>query len=92
MKNMTVRGIDKELAEKLRAAARAVKKSVNQVVIDTLEMHFGLKKEKKYTHVYHDLDHLFGRWSEEEYRAIQEKIEEERRIDTELWEIGEHAD
>ncbi|MFP4031723.1 MAG: hypothetical protein ACLFTV_09195 [Desulfococcaceae bacterium] len=34
---------------------------------------------------FHDLDHLFGRWTEEEFQRIQGKIDEERRIDPELW-------
>ena len=46
----------------------------------------GLKKVKTHTVEYHDLDHLFGIWSEEEYKAIQKKIDSERKIDKELWE------
>ena len=34
---------------------------------------------------YHDLDQLFGSWSEEEFNKIQKKINAERRIDTEIW-------
>jgi hypothetical protein len=33
----------------------------------------------------HDLDHLFGQWSEEEFEKIQDKISRERQIDQELW-------
>jgi Arc/MetJ family transcription regulator len=32
-----------------------------------------------------ELAKLFGSWSEEEYRQIQGAIDEERRIDEELW-------
>lgn len=31
------------------------------------------------------MDHLFGIWSEEDYKMIQEKIDSERKIDEELW-------
>ena len=31
------------------------------------------------------LDHLFGRWDEDEFTQIQQKIDSERRIDAELW-------
>jgi len=41
---------------------------------------------KKHTKIYHDLDHLLGRWSEEEFQQIQGKIDSERTIDPELWE------
>lgn len=31
------------------------------------------------------MDHLFGIWSEDEFRAVQGKIDSERKIDKELW-------
>jgi len=85
MKTITVRGIDSVLSEKMKQAAKQEGKSVNQVVIDTIKQHFGMIKEKKFTEVYHDLDHIFGRWSQEEFDKIQGKIDTERKIDKELW-------
>ena len=85
MKTITVRGIDSVLSEKMKQAAKQEGKSVNQVVIDTIRQHFGMAKEKKFTAVYHDLDHIFGRWSQEEFDKIQEKIDTERKTDKELW-------
>ena len=85
MKTITVRGIDSVLSEKMKQAAKQEGKSVNQVVIDTMKQHFGMIKEKKFTVVYHDLDHIFGRWSQEEFDKIQGKIDTERKIDKELW-------
>jgi len=60
-------------------------KSVNQFVLDTLKERLGLKKEKKYTVIHHDMDHLFGIWSENEFKLIQWNIDSERKIDKELW-------
>ena len=37
------------------------------------------------TDVYNDLDHFFGRWSEEEFNQIRGTIDSERKIDRELW-------
>ena len=85
MKTITVRGIDSILSKKLKQAAKEEGRSVNQVVIDTMKQRFGIKKEKKYTMVYHDLDHIFGRWSTEEFERIQGKIDKERKIDKEPW-------
>jgi len=85
MKSMSVRGLDPELEEKLKQVAREKGKSVNQVVIEAMKKQFGLVKERKFTKIYHDLDHLFGRWSQEEFDHIQEKIESGRKIDEELW-------
>jgi hypothetical protein len=85
MKNMTLRGLDLQLADKLRQAAKQEGKSVNQFVLETLKKRLGLEKEKRFTAVHHDMDHLFGRWSTQEFEEIQGKIEIERTIDEELW-------
>jgi ribosomal protein S24E len=86
MKTMTIRGLEPSLIDKLKANAKKQDQSLNQFVIDTLKQHMGMNKEKKFTAVYHDLDHLFGRWSDKEFEKINEKIDSERKIDRELWE------
>jgi len=85
MKTITVRRIEPSLAKELKQAANKEGKSVNQLVIETIKQYLGMKKEKRFTVVYHDMDHLFGRWSEEEFEQIQGKIDSERKIDKELW-------
>ena len=82
MKTITIRGIDDTISEKCKKIAKEEGKSVNQFVLDTLRERVGLKK---HTVVYNDMDHLFGIWSEDDYKAIQEKIDSERKIDNELW-------
>ena len=86
MKTMTIRGLEPSLIDKLKVNAKKQDKSLNQFVIDTLKQHMGMKKEKKFTAVYHDLDHLFGKWSDKEFKKIQGKIDSERKTDKELWE------
>lgn len=85
MKTITIRGIEPDLAEKLKQAAEQSGKSVNQLLLDILKRNFGMLKKKKFTVEHHDMDHLFGRWSEEEFNRIQDKIDKERKIDKELW-------
>ena len=85
MKNMTLRGLDLQLADKLRQAAKQEGKSINQFVLETLKTRLGFQKEKRFTAVHHDMDHLFGKWSTQEFEEIQGKIEAERTIDEELW-------
>lgn len=85
MKTMTIRGLEPFLIDKMKEIAKQQNKSLNQFVVDMLKQHMGMKKEKKYTAVYHDLDYLFGRWSEKEFNQIQGKIDSERKIDKELW-------
>ncbi|MFH2123539.1 MAG: antitoxin [Pseudomonadota bacterium] len=85
MKTITIRRIDDQLAELLKQKAHNEQKSVNQLLLDTLRNSLGLSSEKRFTAEFHDLDHLFGQWSEEEFTAIQGKISKERRVDQELW-------
>lgn len=85
MKTVTVRGLDNELAENLKREAEREGKSLNQFILDSLKQRLGLKKQKKFTAVHHDMDHLFGSWSEKEFRQIQKRINSERKMDEELW-------
>ena len=85
LKSMTLRGLDSQLAAKLKEVAEQEGKSMNQTVLDALRKQFGLDKSRRFTEVHHDLDHLFGRWDEEEFMQIQQKIDSEQRIDSELW-------
>lgn len=85
MKAITIRGVDRDLSEKLKDTAKKQSKSVNQLTIELIRSSLGLTKRKKFTREYDDLDDLFGKWSEEEFRAIDAKIVKERKIDPELW-------
>ncbi|KJS02946.1 MAG: antitoxin [Desulfobulbaceae bacterium BRH_c16a] len=85
MGSISIRGMNDELAALLKEAASSEKKSVNQFVLETLKKQVGLTKEKRFSQEWHDLDSLFGKWSEEEFLQIQRKIDDERQIDEELW-------
>lgn len=85
MKAITLRGIDPETSEKLKQAASRQGKSTNRLILDIIRKELGLGEEQKYSRKYSDLDDLFGRWSEEEFRKISDKISRERQIDPELW-------
>jgi hypothetical protein len=85
MKTITVRGVDATLAEKLKKTARNERKSVNQLVLDSIRHRLGEGKEKRFNVVFHDMDHLFGKWTDTEFKRIQGRIDAERKIDKELW-------
>lgn len=85
MKTITVRGVDSDLAKRLKQVASEETKSVNQFVLEMLKQSVGMKKQKKFTRIYSDLDHLFGAWAEAEFKAVNDKIMDERKIDEELW-------
>jgi hypothetical protein len=53
-------------------------------VLDVLK-DYAAHHKKLYTLEYHDLDFLFGRWTDSEFNNIQAKIDNESQIDDELW-------
>jgi hypothetical protein len=85
MGSISIRGVDEKLATLLKEKASLENKSVNQFVLETLKKQLGLKKEKRFTQEWSDLDSLFGKWSQEEFLQIQEKITSERQIDEDIW-------
>jgi hypothetical protein len=85
MTTISVRGLDPSLAEKLKQAAKNEGKSVNHFILETIKRVLGEEKEKRFSVLHHDMDHLFGTWSQEEFDRIQGKINSERKIDPELW-------
>ena len=85
MSSLSIRGLDDGLSEQLKKAASAEQQSVNQFVIDVLKQRLGLDKPQNFTRCFHDLDQLFGSWSNASFDSIQKKIDSERQIDDELW-------
>jgi hypothetical protein len=85
MKNITIRGIDEALDQALKTAADKESRSINGLVLEVLRERFGLSKGARHTRRHHDLDDLFGRWSEEEYQRVQDMVSEQRKVDPEIW-------
>ncbi len=73
MKAVTIRGLEPEVAKKLKSAAAEQGKSIDQLTLDIIKEGLGLKKERKYSREYDDLDSLFGKWSDAELRETSEK-------------------
>lgn len=82
-KAITLRGIDDQVSSKLKQLAKAENKSVNKFLLDMIKQNIGM--QKKYRKEHHDLDPLFGKWTDDEFRKIQEFIESQRKIDIDLW-------
>ena len=82
---VTIRGIDKVLDQALKTTAEKESRSINQLVIEVLKERFGLTKVAHHTRRYHDLDDFFGRWSAKEYEYIQDVVDEQRKVDPDLW-------
>ena len=85
MKAFTIRGVEPEVAEKLKTMAEKKGKSINQLVLDFIKKNLGLEKEATHSREYDDLDDLLGSWSDDEFIRIHNKINQSRQIDQELW-------
>jgi hypothetical protein len=80
---ITVRNLPPAVAKAVKDKARRERLSLNQAIVRLLEEAMGEKPGKKVVH--HDLDHLAGRWSEEEYQQFLDALREQRQIDPEMW-------
>jgi len=85
MKAITVRGIDESLDRVLRQTADQEAKSVNQLVLEILKAHFGQGKVAHFTRRHHDLDDLFGSWSDDDFEKVMQSVESQHQIDPDVW-------
>ncbi len=85
LKQITLRGIPEEVERIVKKEARKKGTSLNRAFISLLESATGLKREKKRKILYHDLDHLFGKWTDEEAKIFMKTLSLQREIDDDLW-------
>ncbi|MEM8860043.1 MAG: antitoxin [Chloroflexota bacterium] len=84
MTQLTIRNIEKQLHSALKQEASRKNTSMNRLVVHILKEAMGLEKtEMKRT--YHDLDHLAGTWSEDEFKAFEKAMEPFDQIDEDMW-------
>jgi len=80
-----IRNIDERLYKEIKKQAKINSTSMNKFIISIIETEFGFTKKTKKSKKYTDLDNLFSQWSKEEYNLISKNINEQRKIDHELW-------
>lgn len=85
MKTFIIRNIDEGLYKEIKKQAKINSTSMNKFIISIIETEFGFTKKTKKSKKYTDLDNLFSQWSKEEYNLISKNINEQRKIDHELW-------
>ena len=83
MSAITVRNLPPAVAKAVKEKARKDKLSLNRAIVRLLEEATGERGGKKAIH--HDLDHLAGTWSEEEYQQFMVALREQRQVDPEMW-------
>ncbi len=75
----TVRGVPREVDQRLRLRARQRRISLNQLLVEELSAAGGGAPRRRYRR----LKDLGGRWQEDP--AFDRTLAEQRRIDRELW-------
>lgn len=85
MRTITLRNLPPELAEQVEARAKELGLSLNRTVTRLLEEHLLPTSRPLGARRHRDLDHLAGSWSAEEADEFDRGLQEQRRIDPELW-------
>lgn len=84
MTQITIRGMDPEIEQKIRRISRMTEKSLNSVILDIIYKHTGFDR-KKQTPQAASLRRLSGGWSDEEASKFFESIKSCSQIDEEMW-------
>jgi hypothetical protein len=85
---VTIRGIDPDLAQILKRLSREEGISLNKAALRLLARGAGLDREparKRKRTIGHDLDHLFGTWTDSETEAFLDAIGSCGQIDEGFW-------
>jgi len=84
---VVARGLDPELARKIRKLAADEGISLNKAALRLLTKGAGLDRESTNDDtIGEDLDHLLGTWSEEQAEEFAAAVQSLSRTDPELWE------
>ena len=86
MNQLTVRGFDDELAERIRRLAKRDGTSLNRAALKLLRKGAGMADPAQKTDtVGASLDHLIGSWSDDEAAELDAVLEEFEVIDEAAW-------
>ena len=86
MHQLTIRGFDDELADRIRQLASREGISLNRAVLRLLRRGAGLGERNHMPNVVGDsLDHLIGNWTKEEAAEMNRAIDDFSLIDEDMW-------
>lgn len=87
MDQLTIRGFDEELTNRIRDLARREDISLNRAVLRLLRRGAGLGERDRGANTVGDsLDHLIGTWTEQEATEMDCALEHLSRVDEAMWE------
>ena len=83
---LTLRGITPQLEDAIRSLSRKEGISLNKAALKLLTQGANLDRgDDESRTIGHDLDHLFGTWTESEATAFLQATESCRQVDGEFW-------
>ena len=82
IKILTLRKLPDAVADAVQRRAADLHSSFSKALISLLEERIQGSKRKE---LHHDLDHLFGTWSEKDALVFEQDLKNQRRIDPDLW-------
>lgn len=86
MKQLTVRGFDKPLEDRIRSVARSEHVSLNRAALLLLRRGAGLEGEAKPRDVIGDsLDGFIGDWTDDEAREFEQAVSIFETVDEDAW-------
>jgi len=85
IRQLTIRGFDKELEQRLREEARTGDLSLNRAALRLLRRGAGLDRTAPANTVGDGLDHLIGTWSDADEHALRKATVVFERVDKEFW-------
>ncbi len=86
MNQLTLKGFDEELVERIRHFANQEGISLNQAALRLLRVGAGLNQSKDSGDtVGSSLDHLIGTWTLEEAEALNNAVKDFEQIDESMW-------
>lgn len=80
MNQITIRGIDPEIAHEIRRIAKESRKSINQVIKEIIHREFG-----RHPSPASSLRELAGGWSQKDAEAFELSIQSCEQIDEDMW-------
>ena len=86
MSQLTLRGLDKRLLQRIKELARQERISLNKAALRLLERGAGLAPAARADRIGHSLDHVIGTWSQSEAKSFTEATKGCEQIDKDLWE------
>jgi hypothetical protein len=89
LKQITLRGIPRELEQRLRREASKKGISMNKAFLSLLQESTGpgskARKSVRKKILHHDLDYLAGKWTKADAESFNKALGCQRKIDEDLW-------